>query len=189
MIVVLENAVDKEIQDTIESCICSSEFPWFYTSEITGGSKFGETDPYGGFFNIVRFYGQANNHYNDLFLEILRSVVNNTNLQVFNVDRIRAGMFTREKEIIIHSPHIDYDVPHTAMLYYVCDSDGPTFFYNDQKEIIKTVEPKKGTVVLFDGSTLHSSSSPCISARRIVLNYNFNVNCPVQNNIQLVQSQ
>ena len=32
----------------------------------------------------------------------------------------------------IHDPHIDFDFPHIASIYYVNDSDGDTIFYNQK---------------------------------------------------------
>ena len=49
------------------------------------------------------------------------------------------------------------------------------FSPGEYTEEIKQVEPKQGTAVIFDGLTLHSSSSPVTSDRRIVINYNFNL--------------
>jgi hypothetical protein len=61
------------------------------------------------------------------------------------------------------------------MLYYVLDSDGPTYFYDDNNNIIDSVTPVAGRSVIFDGKIKHSSSSPVLSKRRIVINYNFNI--------------
>ncbi len=82
------------------------------------------------------------------------------------------------------NPHIDINYDHLVCLYYVNDTDGDTFLFDKTKkqiphltkdtklEIIKTVSPKKGRVVLFDGSRYHSSSAPTQDIRCII---NFNV--------------
>ena len=58
------------------------------------------------------------------------------------------------------------------MLYYVNDTDGDTIFYNDNEEEIKRVSPKKGRVVFFDGSIMHSASTPT-QTHRAIINFSF----------------
>ena len=87
-------------------------------------------------------------------------------------------MLSNTETASIHQPHTDQQTQHLVMIYYVMDSDGPTYFYDDNKNIINTVEPKKGTAVFFRGDMLHSSSSPVKSPRRIAINYNFNIGIP-----------
>lgn len=69
-------------------------------------------------------------------------------------------------------PHIDFDVPHTVVLYYLNDSDGDTLLYNKQGQIMKRVSPKKGRALVFDGSILHSGGIPKQGPRCAV---NFNI--------------
>lgn len=69
--------------------------------------------------------------------------------------------------------HTDGPENHLVLLYYVTDSDGDTFlFEDDEKTIIKRIKPKKGRVVFFDGSIKHCSSTPTKGTRAII---NFNV--------------
>ena len=75
-------------------------------------------------------------------------------------------------EIQVQPPHIDIEWPHWVFLYYVNDSEGDTIFYNEQKEIIKRVAPKKGRIAFFDGSIYHSASTPNTSPRAVI-NINF----------------
>jgi len=78
-----------------------------------------------------------------------------------------------------HVPHTDmkYDdgakVPHLVCLYYINDSDGPTYFFNDNLQIEDLVEPKAGRAVIFDGSRLHASSSPVNNPFRLIMNIDF----------------
>ena len=84
----------------------------------------------------------------------------------------------------IHDPHIDFDFPHIASIYYVNDSDGDTIFYNqktyDTNQIdnldlqeYKRVTPKANRLVIFEGDIVHTGSSPVNSKKRILINSNF----------------
>ena len=76
-------------------------------------------------------------------------------------------------------PHIDlqYDngdpVDHKVLLYYINDSDGPTYFFNDSYELQDTVYPKPGRAVIFDGNNIHAASNPVRSPFRMVINIDF----------------
>ena len=81
-----------------------------------------------------------------------------------------------------NTPHIDVpDANFKSLLYYVNDSDGDTFVFNetfhDRKDLTirKRVSPKKGRAVVIDSNTWHASSNPRNHANRIVLNLIFSV--------------
>ena len=56
--------------------------------------------------------------------------------------------------------HVDMDTPHTVVLYYVNDADGTTDLFDEKGRKIKSVKPKMGRCVIFDGSIKHRSSHP-----------------------------
>jgi len=80
-------------------------------------------------------------------------------------------------------PHLDYpDYPENATaIYYVNDSDGDTFIFNerdknmdfDKLTIKQQISPKKGRLVIFDGSLLHAGNNPTTDTPRVVININF----------------
>ena len=76
-------------------------------------------------------------------------------------------------------PHVDlqYDngepVDHKVLLYYINDSDGPTYFFNESYELQDTVYPKPGRAIIFDGSNIHAASNPVRSPFRMVVNIDF----------------
>lgn len=76
-------------------------------------------------------------------------------------------------------PHVDmkYDngdpVDHMVLLYYINDSDGPTYFFNESYEIVDSVKPKMGRAIVFDGDLLHAGSNPAFYPYRLALNINF----------------
>jgi len=128
--------------------------------------------------------------------EYTRSVVVSA-LKKFEVNdyiivRARYGLITAFPESRIHEPHVDYCQPHKTLLMYFNDTDGPTYFYENMyregesltsKQFLKkyypegctveqTVMPKENRAVLFDGLRYHASSTPTLTASRVVLNAN-----------------
>ena len=73
---------------------------------------------------------------------------------------------------IHHNAHTDSDKPHDVVLYYINDADGDTFFFDKDMNIIHRETPERGKLVIFDGSTFHSSSAPSTNIR-MTLNINY----------------
>lgn len=67
-----------------------------------------------------------------------------------------------------YQPHTDMSMPHWVVIYYVNDSEGDTVFYDFQDNIIKTVTPKKGRAIFFDGQIRHSGGIPKENPRCLV---------------------
>lgn len=100
-----------------------------------------------------------------------------------------------------------YNLPHTdfasidgskyfTAIYYVNDSDGDTFIFNEKHQVgkiademgnmkedyrnkiqnltvRKRITPKKGTIIIFRGDTLHAGCHPVDNDYRCVINFNF----------------
>jgi len=67
-------------------------------------------------------------------------------------------------------PHQDLPGAHTVVIYYVNDADGDTVFFDNNRQIVKRVTPKKGRVVMFDGKILHAGS-PSTTGPRCLVNF------------------
>jgi hypothetical protein len=118
----------------------------------------------------------------DLGSNILHTFAKKHGIEVKEILRIKANILNKtDRQNHIHPPHVDMTNPHMVLLYYVNDSDGDTVIF-DQKycygdnpilTVNRTVSPKDGAAILFDGLTYHSSASPQHTKERIVLNINF----------------
>ena len=169
--VVIDNVISSGYQQYIENTF-DTNFPWYFVPRV---SEDVSEDSNTGFSNLVFENTTFSKHY-DALLPILFEALDKKErgLKPEKLIRIRAGMFIQNQTKHPHLPHVDYPYKHTTMLYYVNDSDGPTKLYNfDKTKVVKEVHPKRGRVLIFDGSTYHASSSPKDHPSRIVINYNF----------------
>ena len=103
-------------------------------------------------------------------------------IEVKETLRIKANILNKTyKQDHIHPPHVDMTTPHMVLLYYVNDSDGDTIIFHqkhssDQDPVLtvnRSISPKAGSAIMFDGLIYHSSSSPQYTEERIVININF----------------
>lgn len=189
--VVLEDLVSKSTQKRIYDIVTSGTFSW----NIMRDSSYPE------WVKIPDFYVQVPTisyikevySYGDLVtkemmpwcLQILDAALDRQGLQMEKLERIQInllyGNINKEyKEGMWTSAHVDQDYPHHVLLYYINDSDGDTFLFNERKgedfnkftEMAK-VTPKAGSAVLFDGSYFHSASNPINNNKRLAINFNF----------------
>ena len=194
MIQVVDNFVDDEYYDQLQTTVTGNWQSWFYQSNIVG-----------------EFWGPAKlgkHGFNCWVIEQPNTFV----------DKYVAGLLTPlfskmtafcECETILRSrldmtlyeafnnkcyPHIDDIQPHIATIYYFNDSDGNTVIYNerydgengeysskaiqergleDKLTVQQEIEPKANRMVAFDGLYIHTGSVPDKHNTRVILNSNF----------------
>ena len=67
-----------------------------------------------------------------------------------------------------YAAHVDCNFPHTVVLYYLNNSDGDTVFFDKQGNVSQRVSPKKGRVLVFDGTIYHGGGIPKKYPRSVV---------------------
>lgn len=67
-----------------------------------------------------------------------------------------------------YAPHVDFPFSHTVVLYYLNDADGDTVFFDDEGNITERVSPKRGRVLVFDGTLYHGGGIPKQGPRSVV---------------------
>lgn len=167
------------LSNNLESLTVNNpNFPWFFVDSSSGANYHDgfEKDQY-GFFHILYAETENSDHFK-YFLPVVYFIEDKFNVSVDNLMRMRLGMSVKISEKpITRYPHVDTNISHLTLLYYINDSDGDTVIYcNDKKGILKKISPKKNRAVLFDGSIFHSSSTPSQVSQRVALNINFQTN-------------
>ena len=190
--IILDDLIEEELQNQIEDSMFDCF--WNYFSDNSLGSKTLELK-YRKFlspldFDISPFFcaNMQSQFNNNTYKKIIPVIEKGCNQIKFNIEKIQrcygaihALIRNKSKNDNIH---INQDVPHLVMLYYVNDCDGNTILYDKKlgdipSEIVypdeycdlnitHTISPKKGRILFFDGRTYHSPSSPTTGMRCII---------------------
>jgi len=140
--------------------------------EKTAGSETGNIPI--SFVHILKSSHEASPMYSN-FYQLVDIVCKGARLQLKEVHTGRIYISTPQKTDKTHyQPHVDLNIDHLVVLYYVNDSDGDTVFFDNDGKIVKTVSPTRGRIVFFDGSILHAAGIPK-NTHRCVVNFDIEV--------------
>jgi len=175
---IFDNIIEQDIADQILDIFFGKKVFWWWDPSTLGfidfdldHKKFYETPQ---FVHPVVDENKFDSPYSDLLLYVSNKIFNNKGIKVLYYKRVKVNLLLSREDATekSHPPHVD-DIGKNcfSIVYYVDDSDGPTIFYDNNQNIIKTVEPKKNRAVFFPSNLLHSSSCPKQYNRRLVVNY------------------
>ena len=200
---VIDDFIPKPIQDRIEELVCyNAFFNWYYNSSSNYGSKKPEDVQQNmSFFHKSLFDCSNSIDYpqfthtlyrdgkpqSDFFHEFVPTV-SCLPFSVESIIRMKLNLTfpiaNPTKELTHGMPHIDFEkgFEYKTIIYYVNDSDGDTFVFNEKVmedklpeklTVMERVQPKKNRVVLFESNRFHASSNPLVSTDRFVINFVF----------------
>ena len=174
MIKVIENFLDDEYFNEIETFITSPDFSWYFQDQ----SVHDEDNDY-FMFSHTLYTKQTgiNSEYFQLFLTLLNGICLRSSATGKNhtkLLRVKANLYTQTNNIINYARHEDYpDLDeYTTAVFNFHNSDGFTrFFVNDT---IKDVPRIKNTLLLFDGKIEHFGTTQTNSKKAVVMNFDLN---------------
>ena len=188
MLEIFDDIIDKPLQEKIKSTLLKSsggDFPWFFLDDVTSALPTTQSRP--GFYHLFCQNFQDNSTFYSMTKPIIWNVVDKLKLKLPSIYQSRAFLQVplSLKDYTVDNAHVDYSRPHLVILYYVMDSDGDTIIYDKKwKEgtmeattemtkkmlIKKTITPKQGRVVVFDGHYWHTAEQPKYNNRCIINN-------------------
>ena len=173
---IIEDVLPVEQSDWLEDILKSPELQWSYIPDSSGSVPDGERQ-FPSFSHPVLNTADRNPITDkDMFFRlecVNHSVAKKAGLNLWNMNRVRLGMHIPDPTWTSHhGPHTDQRPRHDVVLYYVNNSDGDTYFFDDDEQVIDRITPKKNTMVVFDGHTVHASSYPT-KGQRITINFNY----------------
>jgi len=201
-IIVIDDCIPQKYQDEIEDSLLVKDFNWHFQSDITLSDmhlraldKLHPNNkpvrrPGFGAMMFDANTGRGNSFH--FLAPVIYCSAEKANIEVHELSLIRAFLsmpVSADKIDRVDKPHVDKPFPHIVGLYYVNDSDGDTVIYRETNvpaidnrvipeidpkslTIAKTITPKKGRIVFFNGQIYHSSTQPTVGPR-CVLNFHF----------------
>lgn len=184
-VLIIDDVVDTETQDLIENTIFSADTQWTFGRTVFSHSDVtldAQAKKYA--MNFTKSLCRLDDKFSVNNLSFYTSPLDGLNIKTLLTARIQLQLPVITDKLF-GIPHVDgvRSFPYTAAIYYVNDSDGDTVFFKETTKdispnnitdmsIYKTVSPKKGRLVVFNGDIYHSSGKPK-SDIRCIINYNF----------------
>ncbi len=183
---IIDNFLDETLSEELENFLLHSvNFPWFFVDFGTCPKQ--DLDKYPAYAANDRpqfghsFYNTSySSNYYPLVNILVKKLEELENTNYFSrLIRIKANLILQDKlfdKDSYHFPHVDqFDAKTISLLYYVNNSDGDTFLFDEEKlgntlTLKNRVSPVKNRAVLFESHRLHASSSPINSKFRCVIN-------------------
>jgi len=158
-------------------------FGWHYRNHVhyvTDNDAAETSDSHG---LMTMFYNEdqvLSPHYNAV-LPVLCNIVDLLDKRLTKLHRIHACLTININKDHAFYPHTDYEATRMSddwftAVYYLGESDGDTVFFEDDETTVRHVqkfEPNSATV--FSGAIKHSGSLPRTHPKRLVLNFNFDM--------------
>jgi hypothetical protein len=197
-IIVIDDFIGKTYQDQIEELVAvSTRVKWIYTkdSAYISHDHLARTDE--SFSHLLLFEDLVESEHWNFFKPLTYSMQDAVGIVAKKIPRVRLNLLLRAYpgDAQWTNPHIDHPNPHYVGLYYLNDSDGPTYIFDQQlsdvpsknwnesvltKYVTETeftvkqaIEPKKGRMVIFNGHRFHAASKPRDNQFRLTLNINW----------------
>lgn len=182
--IIIDDLIDKNLQTEYHDIIMSQR-SWCFIKDMTYANGELKYPSYG--FNML-FKHPSHGVMSELYEAICVPIVNSLlekrkSMEIKDIYFTRAFLQLPLSENFYKGQnglHVDLAEPHYACIYYLNDSDGDTIILEQSTldtepgsqgvdiKIHKTVTPKKGRMVMFDGRRYHCSSQPTQNYRAII---------------------
>ena len=155
---IIKNFLPQDVFNKIQADLTNSFFPWYFNNTISHESL--DDDFY--FTHIFYNHRKVNSEYYENIKPILNL------LKPRALMRIKANLYYRTPTLNEHPEHMDYDFPHKGAIYYINDNDGYTVLKGKHR-----IKSEANSLLLFDPSEPHNSTSCTDAKARININFNY----------------
>lgn len=153
---IIDNFLEKSHLEEIQKIYLSAYMPW-YISQVNINDK-------GNTYFVHNIHSGHNlvSEYSSYIIPIIDKINPRALL------RIKANLYARSDNLIIHAPHIDYDYEHKAAIFYINTNDGFTILNDGTK--VKSVANR---LLMFEAHKEHQSTNCTDEMSRVNINFNY----------------
>ena len=174
MIKIIDDCVNSFLADEIEKIFLDQYTYWWYNPSTLGHESLYKNKEFYETFQFVHPImdnGRADSPHTSIIMILVNKIFSDQKIDVINYRRIKVNQLLKSQNNLSHPPHVDDQSENMiSAVYYINDSDGPTYFYDANHRCIDKVQPKKNRCVIFPSNRLHASSSPILNDRRLIIN-------------------
>jgi hypothetical protein len=184
---IFDDIISESDQTKLEQYVKLSNLQWNYQHNITG--QYGGTDSLELPANVLKGIDITDSDILNIINSIKLNLLNKVNIEFEKDYRYKINWTApiNQNYDFKNLIHVDMDVSHIVIVYYINDTDGNTILLNNKKgnsaeshqtnfnsidlddfEIVNTISPKKGRAVVFDGNIYHYGEYPTITDRFII---------------------
>jgi hypothetical protein len=189
----IENILADNIKDRLKRILLSDGFDWLYnssTARIIPGNKSAiedsNTEDSIQFTHKLFTDNKFESEHVEYVMKIMKALEEKEGIVCTKMLRAKCNSIPQNINYGVdqyHPPHVDCkdvtDITYT-LVYYVNNSDGDTFVFNekfgdefDNLTIAHRQTPTEGSALLFKSTNYHASSSPINTKSRVVINIVF----------------
>jgi hypothetical protein len=158
--------------------ILGDNFPWFFRNQKGGQGK--DYNCFSHFLvhrpekvSLEKIPGTVNSEYFEAVANIVVEICRSNNVEISTIHRavIHNSYYHPVKFGAIHT---DHNFPHKQLIWYLNDfTQGPTYIFNEQNEIIKETKFDKNCYCIFNGFK-HAQGFCAPYENRVVVVFTFN---------------
>jgi len=175
------NVLDIPYLGHLQSLVLNN-IPWYCLNNSANSSLVDQQQNFSFEHLLYSNTKDSKSDFFSIFYPAILTILHRLDISSYQLLRARLGLTTKDNTKREHTPHIDLEIPHGTVVFYINSSDGPTTLYKEKYNgitpvslfnISEQIEPIANSALLFDGLQYHSSTKPFNNSFRFILNINF----------------
>jgi hypothetical protein len=154
----IDNFLDNNTFLNIRNLLFSVHFPYYYQSAVANNQDVSDF-----YFNHTFYLN--NQQQSSAFADVVLPIIGKHGFK--KLLRAKCNLYTRKEKQIPNSFHLDFETPHTVLLYSVNTNNGYTMFKSGEK-----IYSKENQLIIFDGLLEHCSVAQTDEKIRVNININ-----------------
>jgi len=165
---VVKDFLAQDAHEKIKLVMCNLDrynyipFPWYLSRNVADSQASTQLKEFYMYHPFYWDHAPASEWFSELLMPLMNA------LQPKSLMRVKGNLYPATETIIEHEPHIDESFSHKGAVYFVNNNNGYTTVDNGTK-----IESIENSVLLFDPSEPHFSSTCTDDKFRITINVNY----------------